>query len=346
MTHYSISETPLTSIKLHDDIINGMALTRDGKKLATISHDGALKLTMLGKVSMTIPLGVLGGVNWFKDVIFTGDEKHVVTCSDDAKIRVHDVQTGKCTYLPSDNPDLGIIFSRIALSADGTRLFACCHYVLVLDFTTGKQLWKLEDDDNIAYYVSAILPLTPDGSRILFGTSGAKIFYMDTTKPGGRILGRYKGHNNTVYSLALIGEGRQFISCAIDNSVVLWDLESGAPLRKITDKYLKIWSAAVLPDRATVVLACQYKGLVALNMRQDEKSLADYAVRMIMGADILAETHVPDDAHVIPPPDDAHGIYRLTLDAGATFLVTAGECGTIFLWSVSANDIKSASKHV
>jgi WD40 repeat protein len=338
MTHYKIQDSPIRKLELHDDIVNGMARTRDGKKLATISHDGTLKLTVFEQPEKTTTLCVLEEVHWFKDVIFSVSEKYLVTCADDAKIRMHDIETGKCAFLPSDNPNLGTIFATLALSPDGTRLFACCHFVLVLDFVTGKQLCQVQDDDNIAYHVSAILPLTSTGSRVLFGTSGAKIFYMDITKPGGAILGRYNGHRGTVQSLALLGEGRQFISCAADHSVVLWDLESGAPLRKITDRKLKIWSAAVLPDRATVVLACQYKGIAMLNMRQDEKSLADYAVRMIMGADIVAETCIPIDARVVAPPDDAHGIYRLELNARGKLLATAGQCGAVFLWWIYQAD--------
>ena len=281
-----------------DEWINGVAVSRDGTKIATVAFYGILKLIRLDTDTPTIQsVAKLADHEHFKQIGFTRDGAQLLAASDDGNLYIYDVET--CNEVKIIKHGGPYELECFALSPDQRLLFTGGEVVNVFDFTTGKFLHTVQDDDLIAYKVTTIVPTTPDGSRFLHGTSGAKIFYMDTTKARGTILQRYKGNNNTIKALALIGDGKQFVSGAIDHSINLWDLASGVCLRKITAPQLGVWSLVVLPDNETVICGNRLGKTVILNMRQEKPPLAEYAARMIMGADILKETSLPLDAVIM-----------------------------------------------
>ena len=81
------------TLRGHEDVINGIAWSPDGRTLASPSADGTIRLwdAATGKLRRTLE-GHEGGVN---SVAWSPDGKTLASASDDKSIRLWDAETGK-----------------------------------------------------------------------------------------------------------------------------------------------------------------------------------------------------------------------------------------------------------
>ncbi|WP_442945174.1 WD40 repeat domain-containing protein [Nostoc sp.] len=62
----------------------------------------------------------------------------------------------------------------------------------------------------------------------------------------------FQGHSNWVSAVALTADGRQVISASLDNTLKLWNLETGKEIATFTGEAPFI-CCTVAPDRVTIV---------------------------------------------------------------------------------------------
>ena len=91
------------------------------------------------------------------------------------------------------------------------------------------------------------------------------------TSPGGQLLRTLSGHSDSVNAVAVTGDGKQAISASIDNTLKVWDLETGEVIASFTGEY-PLSCCAVAPDGVTIVADGQSGQLQFLRLEGMEAS--------------------------------------------------------------------------
>ena len=70
-----------------------------------------------------------------------------------------------------------------------------------------------------------------------------------------------RGHTDKVTELAVTPDGRRAVSASLDNSLKVWDLETGSEERTLSGHSEEVYSVALTPDGRRVVSASSDKSL-------------------------------------------------------------------------------------
>ena len=68
------------------------------------------------------------------------------------------------------------------------------------------------------------------------------------------------GHQAPVCSVAVSPDGQRIVSGSWDNTVAVWDLETGTPIHRLTGHQAPVWSVAVSPDGADALSRAHLTG--------------------------------------------------------------------------------------
>jgi WD40 repeat protein len=220
----------------HDHWVRAMAISPDGKYLASSSLDDTVHLWDLtsGKRIYRLPgHGHHGGT---RAVAFTADGKHVCSFGDDFYLRVFEVRNGKALYefrirpegvkIPEDDDDdvdelhmFGLL-AAVQFSRNGKLLcLSLGKKIEFYDVSSGKVTKSLEHEGGaIRTFV-----FSADGQRMLAGAWGKP---LEIKLPDGRIrssLGR-------------------------EQTVTLWNLETSAAEKTIVIPEIGVGPLAFSPD--------------------------------------------------------------------------------------------------
>jgi WD40 repeat protein/DNA-binding SARP family transcriptional activator len=248
------------TISAHADQVWGIAYSPDGKRLATASQDGTVKVwdVSSGKEIFTIGLLQHGGVN---SIVYSPDGQRLATASDDGKAMVWDASTAEelLTLRGHTNEVWDISFStdgkRIATaSIDGTaKVWNATTGELLITFTgqggcvgsvafspDSKQgatascdnsLVKLWDASSGQELLTLIAPegeftnviFSPDGKQV---ASGNHVWDAAT----GKLLLTLSGHTNNVHNVAYSVDGKRLATTSRDRTVRVWNAATGEEL--------------------------------------------------------------------------------------------------------------------
>lgn len=136
-------------------------------------------------------------------------------------------------YLPEDK-DLQLVQSAIRLSADilasDTRQLA--------EQLTGRLL------GNIAPTIQALLKQAAERKA----SAWLRPLHPNLTPPGGPLIRTLKGHTGYVNAVAVTPDGRRAVSASADQTLRVWDLESGQTLRRLEGHAGRVRAVAITPD--------------------------------------------------------------------------------------------------
>jgi hypothetical protein len=206
---------------VHKDAILDLALSHDGKLLATASYDTQVKLidTATGSERHTLKEhsdAVYG-------VAFSPDAKQLASCSADRAIKVWDTATGKLVYTLGESTDW---LYAVAWSRDGRRLAAA---------GVDRSIRVYEPSPAGARLVQSVFAHEAPVAKLAFAPDSQTLYSVGQDRvvkawDVGRMVERkvYPRQPDTVLSLAVAPDGKQIALGRYDGTVVLLDPVGGA----------------------------------------------------------------------------------------------------------------------
>ena len=73
--------------------------------------------------------------------------------------------------------------------------------------------------------------------------------------PGTELVRTLEGHSGSVYGVAVTPDGKRAVSASWDNTLKVWDLETGRALRTLEGHSARVYGVAVTPDGKRAVSA-------------------------------------------------------------------------------------------
>jgi WD40 repeat protein len=275
----------------HANIVNAVAFSPDGKRLATAGNAQPARLWDIttGRELRTFT-GYEGGL---LAIAFSPDGAKLATGGKDGVVRLWDVVTGR--QLATLTGHIAPVRS-IAFSHDGTRLVSgggeSDSTVKVWETATGRALGRFEGlagiasavafspDDRMIASAGAdrtlrlwetatgrnlkvlnfrgnvhALTFSPDGKRLAVGYGVNKLDMLDLA--AGNPPVSFQGHLNPITSLAFTRDGKRLVSASWDSTVKLWDAETGQEIVTFAGHSEKISALALSPDGSQLATASQ-----------------------------------------------------------------------------------------
>jgi WD40 repeat protein len=249
----------LRTLQGHSGIVNGVAVTADGKRAVSASWDHTLRVWDLdtGRVLRTME----GHSDLVSDVAVTTDGRRAVSASGDSTLRVWDLAE---TTLPHEASGAvrelqghSAAVLGVAVTADGKRVVSASRdkTVMVWDLQTGRALRTLQGHSNWVNDVA----VTADGKRALSASGDNTLGVWDLES--FRAQQTMEGHSWSVNALAVMRDGKRAVSASGDKTLKVWDLESGRALYTLEGHSDYVNGVAMTADGKRAVSASEDKTL-------------------------------------------------------------------------------------
>ncbi|WP_300443528.1 TIR domain-containing protein [Zoogloea sp.] len=213
-----------------DAPILSLAFSPDGKRLATGSFDGSLRLVD-GRSGAALgpPINTHSGA--VSAIAWSPDGKQIATGSWDTTLRIWDAASGAAVGEPLSGHDAWI--AALAFSPDGRSVVSASADTRLRHWNvaTGQLIGRpMLGHDN---WVLAVA-FSPDGSLIVSGGADDTVrrWNAATGEPIGDAM---EGHANWVTSVNVSPKSQHIVSGSWDRSLRLWRADSGVPVGQALD---------------------------------------------------------------------------------------------------------------
>jgi WD40 repeat protein len=227
-----------------------LAFSADGKKLATLTNAGALRLWDMttGKLIRLFPPSES---YWHAAVAVSPDGATVAT-THPFRVRLWDVASGK-EQLPSETPDTCV--SQLAFSPDGKTLATVSwgeEVARLWDVGSGRQRHTLRGHT----WNMQSLAFRPDGKVLATGSRDRSVRLWDPVTAGP--LSSERTHTDPVTALAFSADGALLASGSEDRTIRIRAGGTGKTLRVWKEPEVVASSLCFSPDGKTLVSVSNY----------------------------------------------------------------------------------------
>jgi RNA polymerase sigma factor (sigma-70 family) len=221
--------------------VRGVALSLDGKTLASVTFDGVrLWDPATGLQRKWMPVEASGGLQ----AVALAPDGRTVAVGGDSAVYFLEATSGKVLHLMAAQRVLSLAFSP-----DGKTIAAgqLSGGLVVGEAASGKVLAHLrghQDPDGTAHHTHC-LAFSADGRFLAWGEGPRRIFRdlraESTTDRDG-------GHGGDLHAMAFSADGKVLATSGSDRAIRLWDAASGKPLGVLEGHKVVITSLAFSPD--------------------------------------------------------------------------------------------------
>jgi WD40 repeat protein/tRNA A-37 threonylcarbamoyl transferase component Bud32 len=275
--------------------VNAVAVSPDGRLVASVSMDGLLRLSdrASGTALRTLP----GGQSPIRSAAFSPDGQSLATAREDGSVQVWAVSAGPPLHtIPGHGkPPCGLAYSpdgRLTVAEPSGR-------ITVWDAPTGQHVSEV----SVQPVPLGRVTFSADGGRL--ASNGADGVLRVWEAADGRLVRSLFGNTSPVNDVALSPDGHQLATACADNTVRVWDVDGGRerltlrghelPVRSVcfhpngrrlasagNDGLVKVWDLTAPPDYVPQAAAAT-EGCEACAFDADSRRV--YAVHLGGGFD-------------------------------------------------------------
>ncbi|MDM8560393.1 WD40 repeat domain-containing protein [Candidatus Parabeggiatoa sp. HSG14] len=233
-------------LRKHEDWVNSIAFSPNGRILASASEDRTIKLL---NVSTGEELRTLKKSWWQKGhfapvrtIAFSPDGRILASGSDDNTIKLWNVNTGKLIRnLQEEN---GFWVNSIAFNPNGSILATGTdsNKITLWDVRTGKKRHTLQGHQGEVKSVA----FSPDGQTLASGSvdKTIKLWAFST----GVLLHTLKWHGDFVNAIVFSPDGQTLASASNDKTIKLWEVSTGNKRHTLLGHQQGVSSISFSPD--------------------------------------------------------------------------------------------------
>ncbi|CAE6474795.1 unnamed protein product [Rhizoctonia solani] len=227
------------------------------------------------------------------------------------RILVIDSLTGQQLNRPFRGHTHPVLF--VKYSPDGTRIISCSSSVAqIQDSRNGNDISRTNIGGTRA---AASVQISPDGTRIV--TAEVRFIYVWDAFNGEQVLGPLKGHTRKINIVKYSLDGQQIISGADDQTLRIWDAQTGDVVEIIgpfAEPGRSISSVEYSPDGTRIVFGSA-DGAIAVwcTVKRD----------MVLG----------------PIKGHSEAIMSVTYSPSGTYIASGSEDKTICVWHSQTGDL-------
>lgn len=218
-----------------------VAVSSDGSKCASSSLDSSLKLwdVETGDKLSSIEVGPVD--IW--TVVFSPDDKFIVSGSHAGKIHLYGTESGKQEQ--SLDTRGGKFTLSVAYSPDGKYIAsgAIDGIINIFDVAYGKVLRTLEGH---AMPIRSLC-FSPDSQLLLTASDDGHMKLYDVKD--ANVAGTMSGHASWVLGVAFAPNGKRFASSSSDHTVKVWDMAQRYCLHTFTNHSDQVWAVKYHPRK-------------------------------------------------------------------------------------------------
>ena len=239
----SCGSDELFTLGHHSNVIEALAFSPDGKRLATGGFD---KLVKIWDLETRREIGSAREETMLGAVAFSADGKQLLTANLNATVKICDLER-----LPDLAPRvLGMdIGSYLVISPDGKTL-ACTggDSLQLWDLSTRQEVHRARIEGH-----SWRAAFDPRGDTLAIGTVSGEIVLWDVQKRSQ--LSTFSAHQGHVLALAFSPGGQFLASGGWDHLIRIWAFPSGRLVTNLTAHASMVNSVAFSPDGRTLASA-------------------------------------------------------------------------------------------
>jgi tRNA A-37 threonylcarbamoyl transferase component Bud32 len=272
----------------HADGVIAMACSRDGRRIASVSHESELKVWDVESGRCVLDVSLLQKAH---AVAFSPDGKRIVTADNVGKLKVWDARTGLLLATLEGHTS---VVNGVAWSQDGLRIVSGSsdRTLRVWDALTTRELFVLKHEPAVFD-----VAFSPDGSRIVSAGSDGVLKVWDARR-GGLLL-TLRGHAERVTEVAFSPDGSTVASAGADKTVRLWDARTGQALRVVAHQDV-VTCVAFSPDGSRLATGSWDRTVRIWDARTGS------LLRSLMGhkAIVTAVAYTADGSRIVSGSDD------------------------------------------
>ena len=221
----------------HTDEVDGVAYSPDGRRLATGSDDGTVRLWNAADASL---LHVLKHPGEVTRVAFSPDSARLVSVSTDDTARVWDVATGKELHVIDHHTDS---IWGVAWSSDGQLIATASS-----DKTVG--LWNADDRTVVAKLPGHLdgvfdVAFSPDGAQLVSVSNDGTARVWDTRTHAE--LRQFGAQEGGLYAVSWASDGGSIATAGASGAVRIWNPSTAVQLAELKHDR-GVWTLAFSPD--------------------------------------------------------------------------------------------------